>query len=631
MAKQDAVIELRATDNSAPAFASFQRRMESLTSPIQALQSKMGALGMGREFDGVATRLNGLRGQLAAFPVASTLIAGGAIAAGVAGLIRISTAAHDALGALQDLSEKNKVGTGALQVLKELGADSGVAVEASAKAFSKLNKNIAEAMGGSKEAIQSFADVGIDTKDLSGGVESVFKKIADLYKNKDFEGADPFKIQSAMALMGKSGAELIPILEKGGAGFEAAMAKLKKEGRFFEADQIQAADAVGDAWGGAMRRLEGLKTSAGLAMSPMLTAITDSINKMMDSGARGDILAKFKQLGETIAQVAPRFIESLPSMIEGVAKLAGAIAKLGAFAGWDKLILGGMALLAAPFIVAAGTMAATVATLSLSFLKLSASMTFLAATKVLAPLASMQVALASIGFTATASWAAVLAPVVIVGAAIAGLAYLIYDNWGGIKAFLGGMWDGFTAGLAPIKTAFQPVIDLVGEGFAWFTKLFGITNQSAQSFSSWAVAGDVAGQLIAAAFKGLLIPITAVFDVLKLVGALWTGISGGGFKMPELSTAQLFKDAPKPPVVSQISQNQVLQGQSGAVFNAQSPQYTPFTAANLPPIASQRSDVGGRLDVRILSDGRAQVDRVESNNSLFNIDVNAGQMFSLGA
>jgi hypothetical protein len=51
----------------------------------------------------------------------------------------------------------------------------------------------------------------------------------------------------------------------------------------------------------------------------------------------------------------------------------------------------------------------------------------------------------------------------------------------------------------------------------------------------------------------------------------------------------------------------------------------------IPPIPPSKVDISGRLDVRIASDGRATVDRVQSNNRNYEIDARAGGMFAAGA
>jgi hypothetical protein len=230
------------------------------------------------------------------------------------------------------------------------------------------------------------------------------------------------------------------------------------------------------------------------------------------------------------------------------------------------------------------------------------------------------------------------------------LAYLIYSNWDGVKAFLGGVWDGFTASLAPVAAAFSPVLDLLSGAWTWFKSLFGATNDSAQSFASWASAGKIAGEVIGFAFKAAMLPLTLLIDGIKLAGAALTALSGGGFKMPEMSTSKLFKDdgisnragaamtgqayaastmpALSPAIAPRSWLPQTQSQAFGGFATALNPAIAPRAATNIPS-AAVRADVGGRLDIRIKSDGTAQVDRVESNNRNFEIGASAGGMFAI--
>jgi hypothetical protein len=529
------------------------------------------------------------------------------------------------MGKIEDLAAKYKISGDALQVYSEMGADAGISTEQIAAGFGKLQRKIADAMGGSKEAIEDFSAVGITNRDLEGGAVTVFNKIADLYKSKDFAGADPFKIQSAVALMGKSGAELIPMLEQGGDKYADILKMMMEEGRYFGAETRKQADATSDAWDKMFRKIGGLRTTIGIAMSPMLAAISKSVDDLMAGSARTEMIDTFKKLGETIAIEAPKFIKAIPAIAQGFSSLFTSINKFGSLVGWDKLILGVAFMIASPFIAATMTMTAALYRAGVALLFFSGNLAVMAGAGIMSAVRGVQGligVLNVLGITGARAWLLLLAPVAIVGAAIAGLAYLIYSNWGGIKAFLGGVWDGFLIGLEPIRgalsvvgEAFSPVISAVSVAWGWLKNLFGASDQSAQSFAAWGGAGMAAGGMIAAALKALIAPFTAVIDLVKVLGASWDFVNGKGFNF-ESSTAKLFASPT----------------QTSDPLNIRSP----ITPANITPaitaqpqILTSASKFDGNLNININQQGRAEVARVDSSEG-FDITTRSGSMM-LGA
>lgn len=639
---------ITAKDDASSTFGRVKAGLTGLQGAAQGLHTTfMQPLKMAG-IDNVMTKLGAMRNTMASMPVGGTLLAAGGVAAATTGLIQNSVAAHNAMGAIQDLSDKYKVSTEALQVFGEMGADVGVDTGSIAKGFSKLQIKIAEAMQGSKEAVQGFADVGVTPKDLEGGAVEVFKKISDLYKSKDFAGADPFKIASAKNLLGKAGAELIPVLEQGGDKYADILKMMQAEGRLFSSDTIKQADTVGDAWGASMRRIDGLKKTIGIAMGTALTAISEGINKLLDSPAKGEMIAVFAKLGENIAKEAPKFIAKLPAIVQGFSAVFGAIQKIADLIGWDTIIGKVIFMLASPFIAA--TISSTLAIFRLTmavggFIGKMAVMAGGALMGGIRSLMLLQVSFMQVGLSATAAWVAAIAPIALVAAAVAGLAYLIYANWGGIKAFLGGVWDGFLIGIAPVAQAMEPVFDLVAQGWQWFKDLFGVTNDSAKGFEGWAAAGKLAGDYIAGIFKVMLLPIMLVIDAIKLVNAGINALSGGGFKMPEFSTAKLLQDpiamkqphdnfsrdtaAYFAPLERQSPQNYELGknkfiGQYGqAAFDSYAQTVKPQYAQQ--SVEGQRAKFDGTLKVEIDSRGRAVVKELQTSEG-FDITTRAGAM-----
>lgn len=620
--KTEAKIIVSVEDHGSPALARIQARFDAMNAPLARIHAMMARplelAGLGR----LTGSLGRLHGAMQSVPFAGSLFAAGGMALATKSLVDNSVAAHGALGKIEDLSKAYKISGDALQVYSEIGADSGVAMDEIAKSIGFLQQRIAGARGGDKADIKVLAGVGINTADLKGDVQSIYSKISDVFKGVTSEAGDALKVDAAKTIFGKGGIAIIPMLEEGGAKYAEVLQKMKNEGRFFVSSQRAGADIVDDAWGASMRRIDGLKTTVGLAMSPMLVSITDSIDKLMSGNARPEIIETFRKLGQTIADEAPKFIAQIPAIVDGIGSIFKKIREIVAYVGWEKLILGGILFIASPFIAATISMVGALGGLALALSGVIVRMAVMAGSAAMGAINGIRLAAAAFQFmgrSAAIAWALTLGPIALIGAALAGVAYLIYYNWGGIKAFFGGVWEGFTTALAPVASAFEPVLSAIESVVGWVGSLFGATRQSEDGFASWASAGRMTGAVLAGIFKALLTPAVLLLDTMKLIVAVYGAISGEGFNF-ESSTAKLFGGSGGPAAPQGSWQPA---GRLGAGGNAAG------QGASLPmgQIAPARSEFSGKLEIKLDGEGRPQVTKVESNNKNIEVSASAGSMF----
>ncbi len=103
----------------------------------------------------------------------------------------------------------------------KLAADlSDVSMESLSTALGKLSKNMVAAGQGTKEAREQFGALGINVKDGSGNLKSATQVLGEMADK--FEGTKDgaTKVAAAMALLGKGGKDLIPLLNEGGASLK---------------------------------------------------------------------------------------------------------------------------------------------------------------------------------------------------------------------------------------------------------------------------------------------------------------------------------------------------------------------------------------------------------------------------
>ena len=145
------------------------------------------------------------------------LIAAGALA-GVAGgaAVAIRSALKDA-DQLGKLAQSIGIPVEELSKLKFAAELSDISLESLGKSVVKLSRGMSEIAGGNTTgaAAQAFKALGISVKDASGQVKSsdtILGEVADRFATYR-DGAN--KTALAVALFGRAGAEMIPLLNQG--------------------------------------------------------------------------------------------------------------------------------------------------------------------------------------------------------------------------------------------------------------------------------------------------------------------------------------------------------------------------------------------------------------------------------
>jgi len=134
----------------------------------------------------------------------------------------ISSAAASA-AAVDDLSKRTGISTQTLQGYGLAASQSGVSTELMGKSLQKLTVIQGKAQNGNKAAKDAFSAIGLSMQDLAGlSPEKTFEAVADAISQLPTVAQQS---AAAVALFGKSGAELVPIFQEG-TGY---LAKMRRE------------------------------------------------------------------------------------------------------------------------------------------------------------------------------------------------------------------------------------------------------------------------------------------------------------------------------------------------------------------------------------------------------------------
>jgi hypothetical protein len=215
-------------------------------------------------------------------------VAGVAIAAAgtaIAGMLKSSINNADELS---KLSSKVGISTEALSALKHQAGLAGVELAGLQTGLVKFSRTAAEAAGGGKQQARVFEAMGISVRDLQGSLkpaDALLREVADKFQTYG-DGAG--KAALAVQLFGRAGADMIPMLNEGAEGFEAARKEAEEFGIIVDSKAAKAAEQFND-------NLDRLKTAAmGAAnqiMEELLPALVQISDAMVQSSKSSDELA----------------------------------------------------------------------------------------------------------------------------------------------------------------------------------------------------------------------------------------------------------------------------------------------------------------------------------------------------
>ena len=142
----------------------------------------------------------------------------------------------DLADSFSKLSAKTGIAIDELSKLNYAADLSGVGTDALAAAIKKLNVNVSAAAAGGKEQAAIFKALGVSVRDAAGNALSADKVLASLADKfaASADGAD--KTAVAVALLGKAGADLVPLLNGGAKGLADMGDEAKKLGIIISAD-----------------------------------------------------------------------------------------------------------------------------------------------------------------------------------------------------------------------------------------------------------------------------------------------------------------------------------------------------------------------------------------------------------
>lgn len=230
------------------------------------------------------------------------------------GLVAVATATAigafvksqiNAMDALDEVSQRTGVAVTALSKLGYAAKVEGVGIEGLQQSFVFLSRNMSEAAQGAGSALPAFNALGIAFKNNDGTLrssEQVFLDVAEKFRGME-DGAG--KTALAMAIFGRAGASLIPMLNQGREGLQAYGDELEEFGGVVTPQAAAASAQFNDN----LNRLNGALASVGQAIAiellPSLTRLSEEFLIAIKNGITfGEMLRMGLRSGNYQEQLA---------------------------------------------------------------------------------------------------------------------------------------------------------------------------------------------------------------------------------------------------------------------------------------------------------------------------------------
>lgn len=336
---------MKAVDKATAPLRALGKTASNTAKPFQKLRELNNRMRLAAEAGGIGKITNAARnlGGAVAIAAKKTLMLGTAMASivmiGGGFLFKITKQTSEYGDKIWKTSQKIGIAAGAWQELAHAGEMSGIEQDALSTGLVRLNKNIVEAANGNKTMTEWFQRAGISIKDAEGKVKSadqVLMEMAEIF-GKMPDGAK--KTAVAVALAGRSGADLIPMLNSGSKGLAAMRKEAQDLGLVLSDDTARASETFNDNISRMMKAIRGIVFYVGGLLIPVFDDIVVSVRKWVEAN-REVIKSKLKEWVEDLQEALPKlkkhFEDAADKIREFISKVSALLELVGGFEGIFK-------------------------------------------------------------------------------------------------------------------------------------------------------------------------------------------------------------------------------------------------------------------------------------------------------
>lgn len=457
---------------------------------IDGVSSKAGKLGesmqkVGSKVSNVGSKVSGVGKSLTksvTLPVA---------AAGTA-LIGFANKSASTADNIDKMSQKIGISRQAYQELDFICSQSGTSVDTLKMGVKTLTAAMDGAASGTKSNVEQFQKLGVSVVDSNGKLRSQEDVMWDVFSALQKMDNQTEKARLATELFGKSGSELMPMLNGASGSIESMKQQAHDLGLVLSDEAIDAGVAYTDKMDQLKRSFAAVATKVGTSVLPLLTQL-------------GDFLIK----------------EGVPAFEKIMKKVEGVVNWFTSLSSGTKKVIG----VIAGLVVATGPVLTVVGKVTSGIGKIIS---------VGGSLASGIPKIVGLAGNVTTAISAVNPVVLIVIAAITALVAIgvaLYKNWDTIKEKAGQIWNGIKSVISKAVNGIKSVVTSVFNAVKTIvTNVFnGIKTVASNVWNGIKTAVTSAANgiktSVTSIFNGLKNTVKSIFNGIKSVAtSVWNGV-----------------------------------------------------------------------------------------------------------
>ena len=364
-----AQMDAKGVDKNSEAYRRVQREIISAESKLKTFNAELRKIGqvnlraMSEQFKDMGNKLTAAGNAMRGISTAAA-----ALAASIGALTVKSGKWADELNTM---SKVYSIGTGELQKYSAAADLVDVSTEDIAKSHIKLEKQMMSASKGTGASAEAFAKLGVSVTNADGSLRDGDAVWQDTIKALGSMENETERDALAMQLMGKSAANLNPLIEDGGETYKQVADTLAKyDLDFIDQDTLNQANEFNDA-------LDTMKMVGMVAFQQLGTQLAAYLAPVME------------KVVDLVGRLAAWFSNLSPSTQAAIAAIAGVVAVM------------------APLLIGLGKVAFAISSI---------------------------ISLASVVIPVIAGVGSTLLPIIAIVAAVVAAGVLLYQNWDLIKA-----------------------------------------------------------------------------------------------------------------------------------------------------------------------------------------------------
>jgi len=312
--------------------------MDSLIAKLRvALQLDSAAFETGAKRAAAEVNTLGTRAEKAVFAIGTmgkALVAGASAFAAIGVVQQLKDAVVASLDYASSLSETAQqlgVTVESLQQFRLLAEQNGIATETMDKALQKLTRSMGEAAAGGKKQSTAFDELGISLRDASGHMRTADQLLPEIAGALEKVASPAERARLEVALFGKTGQELEPLLGQGEAAIRRFMDQAAAAGIIISKDLADKADTAKD-------KIDFLQKKLGMQFTVKVAEHAGDIEKIVDALSRlvDQFFALIKAMEAFANSPAGKFLAKLNGLAGAINPInigAGAIVGLGGAGG----------------------------------------------------------------------------------------------------------------------------------------------------------------------------------------------------------------------------------------------------------------------------------------------------------